>query len=88
MIKEIIIKTSQYADGQTQRGCIKKEDASSSTVITEAVFLTCIDAKQGRLVAMVNLPGALLYTNNVDDAVMFMRGRLADLLAMVAPQTY
>ena len=37
---------------------------------------------------MVDLPGAFLHADNEDDIVMFMRGRLAELMAMVAPQTY
>ena len=76
------IKARQCADCQTQRGYIKKE------VTTGAVFLTCIaDAKEEREVAVVNLPGAFLHVDNEDDVVMFMRGTLAELMVMVAPQT-
>ena len=58
-------------------------------VMTEAVFLTCvIEAKEGREVAVVDLPGALLHAENEDDIFMFMKGRLTELMVMVAPQTY
>ena len=37
---------------------------------------------------MVDLPGAFLHADNEHDVVMFMKGRLAELMVMVAPQTY
>jgi hypothetical protein len=41
------LKAQQVAGGNTQRGYIMKEDASSPTVSTEALMLTCvIDAKR------------------------------------------
>ena len=79
----------QCVDGQTQRNQIKKEDAASPTVTTESIFLACIvDAKEGKEVAVENPPGAFLHADNEDDVLMFMRGRLAELMVMVASQTY
>ena len=62
---------------------------ASPTVTTEVVFLTCIiEAKEGREVAVVNLPGAFLHAENEDDNDMLMKGRLTELMVMAAPQTY
>ena len=37
---------------------------------------------------MVDLPRAFLHAENEDNIVMFMKGRLTELMVMVAPQTY
>ena len=51
--------------------------------------MTCvIETKEGREVAIVDLPGACLHADNEDDVVMSMRGRLMELMVMVAPQMY
>ena len=79
------IKARQCADGQMQRDYIDKEEAASPM----AVLLTCIiDAKKGREVAVVDLPRAFSHAENEDNIIMFMKGRLAELMVMVAPQTY
>ena len=58
-------KARQYADGHMQRSYIEKENASSPTVTTEVVFTTClIETKEGREVAVVDLPGAFLHADN------------------------
>ena len=46
-----------------QRGYIDKQDASSPTVTTESVSLSCIiDAKEGRDVAVIDIPNAFVQT--------------------------
>ena len=51
------------AGGNKQRGYIGKEDASSPTVATESVLLTCIiDAEEGRHVAAIDVPSAFAQT--------------------------
>jgi hypothetical protein len=51
------------AGGNKQRDYISKEDASSPTVATEAVLLSCIiDAKEGRDVAVIDIPNAFIQT--------------------------
>ena len=37
---------------------------------------------------MVNLPGAFLHAKNNQDVLMFMKGKLAELMSLIAPQTY
>jgi len=58
------VKGRGCADGRPQRKYISKEEATSPTVSTEAVFLTAvIDAMQGRDVAVVDVPGAFMQAN-------------------------
>ena len=52
------------------------------------IFITSvIDAKENQEVAVANLPGAFLHAENDQDVIMFMRGRLAELMTRIAPQT-
>jgi hypothetical protein len=49
------------AGGNKQRDYISKEDASSPTIATEAVLLSCIiDAEDGRDVTVINIPNAFI----------------------------
>ena len=41
-----------------------------------------------REVAIVDLPGAFLNAENDQNVIMFMRGRLTELMSLVASQTY
>ena len=55
------IKGCGVADGRNQREKIKPQDATSPTVLTEAVMLTAtIYALEGRGVAVVDIPEAYL----------------------------
>jgi hypothetical protein len=57
------IKGRTVAGGNKKRDYISKEDASSPTVTTEAVLLSCItDADEGRDVAVVDIPNAFVQT--------------------------
>jgi hypothetical protein len=57
------LKGRTVAGGNKQRDYISKEDASSPTVATEAVLLSCIiDAKEGRDVAVIDIPNAFIQT--------------------------
>ena len=83
------IKARQCADGRKQRKYTDKSDSASPTVSNEAIFITCaIDAKEGRDVAIIDLPGAFLHATNDEDVTMSMKGRLAEMMGMLAPQTY
>jgi hypothetical protein len=86
------IKGQTVAGGNKQRDHISKEDASSPTVATEAVLLTCIiDAEDGRDVAVVDIPNAFIQTkieNESDMAIIKLRGILVDMLLDIAPNTY
>jgi hypothetical protein len=49
--------------GNKQRDYTSKEDASSPTIATEAILLSCIiDAKEGRDVAVIDIPNAYIQT--------------------------
>jgi hypothetical protein len=58
-----------YQRGQNkQQDYISKEDASSPTVATEAILLSCIiDAKEGRDVAVIDIPNAFIQTRVEDE---------------------
>ncbi len=61
-------KARMVAGGNMQRGHVTKKESSSLTVSTKAVLLTLIvDAREGRDVAVVDIPNAFIQTK-VDDA--------------------
>ena len=86
------IKGRTVAGGNKQRDFISKEEASSPTVATEAVLLTCIvDAEEGRDVAVVDIPNAFIQTRIEDEqdmAIIRIRGILVDMLVDIAPDVY
>ena len=59
-------------------------------VLLESVMITSvIDAKEGREVAVVDIPNAFVQTEMEGErVVMKMRGKLAELLLEVAPEVY
>jgi hypothetical protein len=83
------IKGRTVAGGNKQRDYISKEDASSLTVATEAVLLTCIvDAEEGRDVAVIDIPNAFIQTkidDEADMAIIKIRGILTEMLVEIAP---
>jgi hypothetical protein len=83
------IKGRTVAGGNKQWDYISKEDASSPTVATESVLLTCIiDAEEGRDVAVINIPNAFIQTRIEDEkdmATIKLRGVLVDILVALAP---
>ena len=78
--------------GNKQRGTIDKEDATSPTAALESVLLTStIDAAEERYVAVIDIHNAFIQTrikNDEDKVVLFLRGKLADLLIETAPEIY
>jgi hypothetical protein len=84
--------------GRTMTGCnkqrdyISKEDASSQTVATESVLLSCIiDAEEERDVAVVDILNAFVQTrveNENDMAFIKIRGILVDILVEIATYVY
>jgi hypothetical protein len=85
-------KARTVAGGNKQRGYIKKEDASSPTVATESVLLTCIvEAEERRDVAVIDVPNAFIQTRVEDEkdmAFIKIRGVLVAILMEIAPQVY
>ena len=63
------VKGRGCADGRKQRAYITKEESTAPTVSTEAVFRTAvIDALEGREVAVLDVPGALMQAD-IDELV-------------------
>jgi hypothetical protein len=71
---------------------ISKEDASSPTVATESVLLSCIiDAEEHRDVAVVDIPNAFVQSrveNEKDVAFIKIQGILVDIMVEIAPEAY
>lgn len=89
------IKARTCADGSTQRTWINKDEAGSPTVMMESIFLSAtIDAKEGREVAVVDIPNAFILTPNEklrdwhETDIMKIRGKLAEMLVEIDPTTY
>ena len=80
------------AGGNKQCDYIFKEDASSPTVSTEAVLMSCIiDAEEERYVAVIDTPNAFIQTQVEDEKDMaFIKicGVLVDILVEIVPDVY
>ena len=67
-------------------------ETSSPTAALITIMLTCmIDAFEKRDVATVDIPGAFLQTKmpkEEKDVHVILDGRMAELLAKIAPETY
>jgi hypothetical protein len=72
------------AGGNKQRDYISKEDASSPTVATEAILLSCIiNAEEGRDVTVIDIPNAFIQMRVEDEgdmAIIKICGVLVDIL--------
>jgi len=83
------VKGRGCADGRPQRKYISKEEATSPTVSTEAVFLTAvIDAMQGQDVAVVDVPGAFMQANMDEQVHVKLTGKMAELLIEIDEEMY
>ena len=71
---------------------IKKTDATYPTAALESVLLTStIDAKEGRDVAIIDIPNAFVTTrigDKKDIVIVRLRGKLAELMVATAPEIY
>ena len=66
-----------------------KEESALPTVSTEAIFITSvIDAKENREVACLDLAVAFLHAENDQHVIMLMKEMFAQLMTLIAPQTY
>jgi hypothetical protein len=83
------IKGRGCADGRKQREYTTKEEASSPTVAIESVMLSCvIDAKEGRDIATVDIPGAFMQADMDEVVHMKLEGKMAELLVRIDPKLY
>ena len=80
------------AGGNKQRNHIDKTDATSPIAALEYVLLTAtIDAKEGRDVAIVDIPNAFVTTcieKKDDIATIRLRGKLAELMVATTSEIY
>jgi hypothetical protein len=90
--RDLTVKGRMVAGGNKQRGTMDKTEVTSPTAALESVLLTAIiDAKEGRDVAVIDIPNAFIQTrldNDEDKAIMRLRGKLAELMVKVAPEIY
>jgi len=83
------IKAWGCADGRSQHIYTQKEEASSPKVSLEAMMLSCgIDAKEGRYVAVTDIPGAFLHTYMKGTVHMILEGTSAKLIVKLEPKIY
>jgi hypothetical protein len=86
------IKGRTVAGGNKQLDYISMEDASSPTVATESVLLSCIIySEEHRDVAVVDIPNAFVQTRVENDKYMAfikIRGILVDILVEIASEAY
>jgi hypothetical protein len=86
------LKGRTVARGNKQQDYISNEDASSPTIATEAILLSCIiDADVERDVAVIDIPNAFIQMQVEDEedmAIFEIRGLLVDILVQIAPNVY
>ena len=87
------VKSHACADSskRRQREGYVKEDSSSPTISTKAVFITlAIEAHKGREVACFGIPGAFLHAKCKDpgNTFMLLKGKPTIFMVMVKPLLY
>ena len=83
------VKGRGCADGRKQRVYIAKEESTTPTASTDAVFLTVlIDALEGREVAVLDVPGALMQAD-IDELVhVRFTGEMVNMLLQIDSEMY
>ena len=83
------IKGQGCADGRKQRAYITKEQSTSPTISTEAVFLMAVvDAWQNRKVAVLDVPGAFMQVDMDKLIHIRFRGEMVDKLLEIDHELY
>ena len=83
------VKAQGCADGRKQREHIAKEEATTPTVTSKAIFIQgTIFAHEPCDVATCDIPGAFLQADNPDYLLMCLDGILAELMVTIAPNIY
>ena len=83
------VKGRGCADGRKQRAYITKEESTSPTISTEAVFLTAVvDAWEGRKVAVLDVPGAFMQVDMDETVHMRFEGEMVDKLLEIDEHLY
>ena len=83
------VKGRGCADKRKQRAYITKEDSTSPTISTEAVFLTAVvDAWEGRKVAVLDVPGAFMQVDMDETVHVRFDGETVDKLLEIDEHLY
>lgn len=83
------IKGRTVANGKDQRDYINREESTSPTVSTEALFLSiAIDAMEKRDVATADVEGDFLKADMTDVVIMFYEGDMVDHMVAANPERY
>ena len=84
-----IIKGRGCADGRKQQAYITKEDSTSPTISTEAVFLTAVvDAWESRKVTVLDVPGAFMQVDMDELVHVRFEGEMVDKLLEIDMDLY
>ena len=83
------VKGRGCADGRKQRAYITKEESTSPTISTEAVFLTAVvDAWENRKVAVLDVPGAFMQVDMDELVHVRFEGEMVDKLLEIDEDLY
>ena len=83
------VKGRGCADGRKQRAYITKEESTSPTISTEAVFLTAVvDAWENRKVAVLDVPGAFMQVDMDELVHVQFEGEMVDKLLEIDEDLY
>ena len=83
------IKARGCADGRSQREYTTKAETNSPTVSLKAMMMSCvIDSREGRHVAVTDIPGAFLHADIKEDVHMLSEGTIAKLIIKLDPSLY
>ena len=83
------IKGRGCADGRKQQAYITKEQSTSPTISTEAVFLTAVvDAWENRKVAVLDVPGAFIQVDMDEVVHVRFHGEMVDKLLEIDHELY
>jgi hypothetical protein len=83
------VKARGCADGRKQCETTSKEDASTATVAIESVMLSAtVDAKEGRDVVAVDIPGAFMQADIDEVVYVKFEGEIAKMLVRIDPKLY
>jgi hypothetical protein len=83
------IKPRTCADSRPQRSLYQKWESSSPTVRTESVLITSmLDAYDGRIVGVYDIPGAFLHANQTDSTYIKTIDETLKFLVEISQDTY
>jgi len=83
------IKARGCADSRSQHEYTTKAETSSSTMSLKAMMMSCaIDAREGRHVAVTDIPGAFLHMDMEEDVHMLLEGTIAKLILKLDPNLF